>query len=72
MTYDEAKLEFTSLFNHEMSDEKMREFLIGMTLDENTCISSIAAAAEVMRSFAIPLPISEELRLNAVDIVGTG
>ena len=45
MTYDEAKLAFTSLFNHEMSDESMREFLIGMTLDENTCVSAIAAAA---------------------------
>ncbi|MEA1982001.1 MAG: anthranilate phosphoribosyltransferase [Campylobacterota bacterium] len=72
MTYDEAKLAFTSLFNHEMSDDSMREFLLGMTLDEKTPVNSIAAAAEVMRSFALPLPISEELRLNAIDIVGTG
>ncbi len=72
MNYDEAKIAFTSLFKHEMSDEKMREFLVGMTLDEHTPVSSIAAAAEVMRSFALPLPISEELRLNALDIVGTG
>lgn len=72
MNYDEAKMAFTSLFNHEMNDEKMREFLVSMTLDENTSVSSIAAAAEVMRSFALPLPISEELRLNAIDIVGTG
>ena len=72
MNYDEAKIAFTSLFNHEMNDEKMREFLVSMTLDENTSVSSIAAAAEVMRSFALPLPISEELRLNAIDIVGTG
>jgi len=72
MNYDEAKLAFTSLFNHEMSDEAMREFLVGMTLDKNTPVSSIAAAAEVMRSFATPLPISEELRDRAVDIVGTG
>ena len=72
MNYDEAKIAFTSLFNHEMNDEKMREFLVSMTLDENTSVSSIAAAAEVMRSFALPLPINEELRLNAIDIVGTG
>lgn len=72
MNYDEAKIAFTSLFKHEMSDEQMREFLVGMTLDEHTCVSTIAAAAEVMRSFAIPLPISDELRLNAIDIVGTG
>jgi len=72
MNYDEAKLAFTSLFNHEMSDEKMREFLVGMTLDETTSVNAIAAAAEVMRSFATPLPISEETRQRAVDIVGTG
>lgn len=72
MTYDEAKEAFTSLFNHEMSDEKMREFLVSMRLDETTPVSVIAAAAEVMRSFAIALPISDVFRLNATDIVGTG
>jgi hypothetical protein len=39
MNYDEAKLAFTSLFNHEMSDESMREFLVGISLDENTSVS---------------------------------
>lgn len=72
MKYDEAKQAFTSLFNHEMSDEKMRELLVSMTLDKNTPVGSIAAAADVMRSFALPLPINEEVRLNAIDIVGTG
>jgi len=72
MTYEESKKQFTSLFNHEMSDEAMREFLVSMTLDRNTPVESIAAAAEVMRSYALPLPISQELRLNAIDIVGTG
>ncbi|MBA3025550.1 MAG: anthranilate phosphoribosyltransferase, partial [Sulfurimonas sp.] len=72
MNYDEAKSAFTSLFKHEMSDEVMREFLVSMKLDADTSVSAIAAAAEVMRSFAIPLPISEELRLQAIDIVGTG
>lgn len=72
MTYDEAKKSFTSLFNHEMSDEVMREFLLSMKLDENTSIESIAAAAEVMRSFAIALPISDELRPKVLDVVGTG
>ena len=72
MNYDEAKLQFTSLFNHEMSDEQMREFLVGMTLNENTPVDVIAAAAEVMRSNAIALPISDEIRERAIDIVGTG
>ena len=72
MDYTEVKTAFTSLFNHEMSDEVMREFLLSMRLDEHTSVNAIAAAAEVMRSFAIALPISDELRLNALDIVGTG
>ncbi len=72
MNYEEAKLEFTSLFKHEMSDTQMREFLVGMTLNEQTSVDAIAAAAEVMRSYAIALPISQELRDKAVDIVGTG
>ncbi|MFA6191789.1 MAG: anthranilate phosphoribosyltransferase [Sulfurimonas sp.] len=72
MSYEEAKVLFTSLFKHEMSDAQMREFLIHMTLGEETTVGSIAAAAEVMRSYAITLPISDELRLKCIDIVGTG
>jgi anthranilate phosphoribosyltransferase len=72
MNYDEAKVAFTSLFKHELSDDQMRDFLVGVTLDEHTCVHTIAAAAEVMRSNAIALPISDELREKAVDIVGTG
>ena len=72
MTYNEAKKQFTSLFKHEMSDSEMREFLVSMKLDEHTCVEAIAAAAEVMRSYAIPLPISEEIRQKAIDVVGTG
>lgn len=72
MNYDEAKIAFTSLFNNEMSESQMREFLLSMRLDEHTSVESIAAAAEVMRSFALPLPITEELSLSALDVVGTG
>ena len=72
MTYEETKLKFTSLFNHEMSDKDMREFLLSMKLDEFTSTESIAAAAEVMRSYALPLPISSELSAQALDVVGTG
>ena len=72
MTYEEAKKQFTALFEHKMSDAEMREFLLSMELNENTPVESIAAAAEVMRSFAVPLPISEELRERSIDIVGTG
>jgi len=72
MNYDEAKIAFTSLFKHEMSDTQMREFLVALTLDKHTCVGVIAAAVEVMRKFTIALPIPEELRVNAMDVVGTG
>jgi anthranilate phosphoribosyltransferase len=72
MNYDEAKRSFIALFNHEMNDEEMREFLLGVKLDDDTNVETIAAAAEVMRSYAIPLPISDDLRSKVIDIVGTG
>ena len=72
MNYDEAKLAFTSLFKHEMDDAQMREFLLSITLDEHTSVSSIAAAAEVMRDYAIPLPVSADLHSKTLDVVGTG
>ncbi|MDQ7042024.1 MAG: anthranilate phosphoribosyltransferase [Sulfurimonas sp.] len=72
MTYKQAHAEFTSLFKHEMSDENMREFLLGLSLDKHTPVNVIAAAADVMRSFAIALPIRESTRDRAIDIVGTG
>ena len=39
MTYDEAKKQFTSLFNHEMSDEEMREVIgqLEQTKQPRTC-----------------------------------
>ena len=72
MNYEEAKAKFTTLFKHEMSDEQMREFLLSLELNAATPVEVIAAAADVMRSFAVALPISEELRQKAIDIVGTG
>lgn len=72
MTYQQSKEKFESLFAHEMSDEQMRNFLVEMTLDENTPTESIAAAAEVMRANAIALPISQELSNKSLDVVGTG
>lgn len=72
MTYDEAFNAFSMLFNHEMSDAQMREFLLSMRLDESTSVDAIAAAATVMRSHAITLPVSEALRPKLLDVVGTG
>ena len=72
MKYDEAKSAFEELFAHKMNDAQMREFLLSMKLDEHTPVEAIAAAASVMRSHAIALPIEDELRPNLLDIVGTG
>lgn len=72
MNYADSKVQFTSLFNHELNDEQMRDFLLSMKLDKYTSVESIAAAAEVMRSYAIALPISSELSNKALDVVGTG
>ncbi len=72
MNYEESKLAFTRLFEHKMSDGEMREFLQSVSLNEHTPVNLIAGAAEVMKTFAISLPISEEIRNNALDVVGTG
>jgi len=72
MTFEESKKIFESLFNHEMNDKQMRDFLVNLSLDESTSVDSIAAAASVMRSNALPLHVSEELRPKLLDIVGTG
>jgi anthranilate phosphoribosyltransferase len=72
MNYEEAKTAFTKLFEQKMSDAEMREFLLSLELNAATPVEVIAAAAEVMRSFAVALPVSEELRERAIDIVGTG
>lgn len=72
MTYEKVKEDFIALFEHQMSDEEMRAFLVGMTLDESTPTQNIAAAAEVMRRYARALPIENELRKQALDVVGTG
>lgn len=72
MNYEQSKIAFTSLFNHELNDNEMRDFLLSMKLDADTSVDSIAAAAEVMRSFATALPVSEDIRAQALDVVGTG
>ncbi len=72
MNYTEAKAAFEQLFEHKMDDAQMRDFLISMKLDESTPVEAIAAAASVMRSHAIALPIADELRPRLLDVVGTG
>ncbi len=72
MNYDEAKVAFEALFNHELDDKQMRDFLLSVKLDESTGVESIAAAASVMKSHALSLPVDDEIRDKSIDIVGTG
>ena len=50
----------------------MRELLLSVTLDEQTPVEVIAAAASVMCSHAIELPVDASLQPKLIDIVGTG
>ena len=72
MNYQAAHKEFERLFHHQMSDNEMKEFLLSMVLDESTSVEAIAAAADVMKSHAIELPVNETLQPKLIDIVGTG
>ena len=72
MGNEEIKSNFTNLFNHKMSDKEMYDFLLSIKLDATTSVDAIAIAADVMRNHAIALPIPNELRDEALDIVGTG
>jgi anthranilate phosphoribosyltransferase len=72
VTYEEARTRFERLFNHEMNDEEMRDFLISMRLDASTPVEAIAAGASVMRSHAIALPVDPSLKPKLIDVVGTG
>ncbi len=72
MTYNEAFETFEALFAHKMSDDAMRDFLIHYKPDEHTPVAVIAAAAAVMKSHAIRLHVSDELKPKLIDVVGTG
>ena len=72
MNYNEAKDAFENLFAHKMTEPQMKEFLLSMKLDESTPVDVLAAAASVMRSHAIALPIAKELKPKLLDVVGTG
>jgi anthranilate phosphoribosyltransferase len=67
-----TRSDFEALFGHQMSDEHMRDFLVSLTLDENTSSSMIATAAQVMREHALKLNVSPDLAHKLIDVVGTG
>jgi anthranilate phosphoribosyltransferase len=67
----EIKKSFERLFDGEMEFDEAREFLISL-YEKGESADEIAAAAEVMRSRSIMLPLDEETRKKSIDIVGTG
>ncbi len=66
-----AHTQFEKLFANELGEEEAREFLIAL-YENGESVSDMAIAARIMREYAVALPISEELRSKAIDIVGTG
>lgn len=68
---NETKEKFEKLFNNELETEEARQFLIDLYKKGETG-EEIAIAASVMREHSVKLPMSEELREKAIDVVGTG
>jgi anthranilate phosphoribosyltransferase len=66
-----TKEQFEKLFNNEMPENEARQFLIDL-YEKGESGEDIAAAASVMRTHSVKLPLSRELREKAIDIVGTG
>ncbi len=64
--------DFEALFEHRLSDEQMREFLLSLPLNQETSSSMIATAAEVMKEHAVRLEVSPQLQNKLIDVVGTG
>lgn len=67
-----TKADFEALFEHRLSDEEMREFLLSLSLNAQTSSEMIATAAEVMRRHSIILEVPAELKPKLIDVVGTG
>jgi len=65
------KERFEKLFNNEMTTNEARTFLINL-YEKGESGSDIAAAASVMREHSIKIPLPDDLREKAIDIVGTG
>lgn len=67
-----TRSDFEALFEHRMSDEEMRDFLLSLTLNEETSPEMIATAAEVMKRHALALDVAPSLKEKLIDVVGTG
>lgn len=71
MNFQEAKEAFERLFKNEMDSDEAKTFLVEL-YQRGESYEEIAAAADVMRSYSIPLEIPDTLRNQVIDVVGTG
>lgn len=69
--FDETRTKFYDIFEDKLSQEEIREYLLNL-YEVGETAAQLAGAASAMRDHIIPLPISEELRNKAIDVVGTG
>ncbi len=66
-----TRSKFEDLFENKMNHTEAKEFLEAL-YQKGENAEDIAIAAKVMREHSIRLPLSDELREKAIDIVGTG
>lgn len=69
--FNATKLKFDDIFENRLSQEEVREYLLEL-YERGETAAEIAGAASAMRDHFIPLPIHEDLRAKAIDVVGTG
>lgn len=69
--FNSAKMKFDDIFENRLPQEEVREYLLEL-YERGETAAEIAGAASAMRDHLIPLPIHEDLRDKAIDIVGTG
>ncbi|CAM3510214.1 anthranilate phosphoribosyltransferase [Arcobacter aquimarinus] len=69
--FNTTKLKFDDIFENRLTQEEIREYLLEL-YERGETAAEIAGAASAMRDHFIPLPIHEDLRKKAIDIVGTG
>ena len=69
--FNSAKLKFDDIFENRLSQEEVREYLLEL-YERGETAAEIAGAASAMRDHLIPLPIHEDLKAKAIDVVGTG
>lgn len=69
--FNVTKLKFDDIFENRLPEEEVREYLLEL-YERGETAAEIAGAASAMRDHLIPLPIDDELREKAIDVVGTG